>query len=156
MGAQLKIAAVYFTGAIAAVTVFATLAIVFAVGPAYGWGKENAKETHPCPDAPLNNNNTTAQAPPGATISHIRTDDMFGCQHLDEARKAGPPDQLIGADLRSGECTRFARGEHVYTVHKAWNSAQTDPDGRRVSPSLFAVQRVGGGPTYYVVGEPDR
>jgi hypothetical protein len=142
--------------ALSASAAFATLAIMFAAATGYAWdGEKSANETHPCPEAPLNID-ATARAPLGSMISQMDADDAFGCQHLDQARKAGPLDQLREVDLRSGECTRFARGEHVYMLHTVGTSPQTDPDGRRVAPSLYAVQRVGGGPTYYVVGEANR
>jgi hypothetical protein len=136
----LKVVAADAKLAVTASAAVAALAMMFAVETAYAWDGDNA----------------IARAPRGAAISEIDADDAFGCQHLDQARKAGPLDQLRDADLRSGECTRFARGEHVYIVHKVGNNPQTDPDGRRVSPALYAVQRVDGGPTYYVVGEADR
>lgn len=110
------------------------------------------KAAEPCSELRQASNSAMVQIPAGAMVSEIKSDGIFGCQHLDDARKAGPLDQLSDADLRSGECARFAKGEHVYSIDKGWSSTTTDPDGRRISPSLYSVGRVGGGPTYYVVG----
>jgi hypothetical protein len=112
------------------------------------------KAAEPCSELRQASNSATMQVPAGAMVSEIESDGVFGCQHLYDARKAGPLDQLSDTDLRSGECARFAKGEHVYSIDKGWSSTTTDPDGRRISPSLYSVRRVGGGPTYYVVGDP--
>ena len=94
-----------------AVVAFTTVAIVLCVGTANAGGGENsAMEMRRFPEARQTINNATGQPPGGATVSDIDSDGVFGCQHLDEARKAGPPEQLRDVDLRSGECTRFAAG----------------------------------------------
>src|SRR5438105_12500117 len=90
-----------------------------------------------------------AQIPPDIAntliIVNVQRDDSFGCQSLEtllaiassftEVENITARNRILASLLRTGECSRFIRGEQLYDV--------------TVSPGVHMVRRLKGGPVYY-------
>ena len=90
-----------------------------------------------------------AQIPPEIAntliIVNVQRDDSFGCQSLEtllaiassftEVENITARNGILASLLRTGECSRFIRGEQLYDV--------------TVSPGVHMVRRLKGGPVYY-------
>jgi hypothetical protein len=91
-----------------------------------------------------------AQIPPEIvktlTIVNVRRDDSFGCQNFEayfaiassfaKVEDGTTRNSILDPLLRTGECSRFKRGEQLYDL--------------TISPGIHMVRRLRGGPSYFV------
>ena len=90
-----------------------------------------------------------AQIPPEIantlTIVNVQRDDSFGCQNAEtllaiassfaKVEDVTIRNSILAPLLRTGECSRFTRGEQLYDL--------------TISPGVHMVRRLGGGPAYF-------
>jgi hypothetical protein len=80
------------------------------------------------------------------TIVNVQRDDSFGCQNAEtylaiassfaEVEDQITRNRILAPLLRTGECTRFERGEQLYDL--------------TISPGVHMLRRLRGGPSYVV------